>query len=81
MVYIPQATNIPYQPLLIKPIFSVLAHAKKNKTVFFKTSPSVNLAVLAVEERRPFFVENRKQTYFKELYFHKPKMLARKKRV
>ena len=31
----PQAKNIPYQPLLIKPIFSVLAHAEK---VFFKTS-------------------------------------------
>ena len=27
--HIPQATNIPYQPLLIKPIFSVLAHAEK----------------------------------------------------
>ena len=27
--HIPQATNIPYQPLLVKPIFSVLAHAKK----------------------------------------------------
>ena len=34
--HIPQATNIPYQPLLIKPIFSVLAHAEKH--VFFKTS-------------------------------------------
>ena len=34
--HIPQATYIPYQPLLIKPIFSVLAHAEK--TVFFKTS-------------------------------------------
>ena len=27
--HIPQATNIPYQPLLIKPVFSVLAHAEK----------------------------------------------------
>ena len=27
--HIPQATNMPYQPLLIKPIFSVLAHAEK----------------------------------------------------
>ena len=27
--HIPQATNIPYQPLLIKPIFSVLTHAEK----------------------------------------------------
>ena len=26
----PQAKNIPYQPLLIKPIFSVLAHAEKH---------------------------------------------------
>ena len=26
--HIPQATIIPYQPLLIKPIFSVLAHAE-----------------------------------------------------
>ena len=26
---IPQATNIPYQPLLIKPIFSILAHTEK----------------------------------------------------
>ena len=33
--HIPQATNIPYQTLLIKPIFSVLACAEK---VFFKTS-------------------------------------------
>ena len=35
--HIPQATNIPYQPLLIKPIFSVLAHAEKqffSKLVF-----------------------------------------------
>ena len=35
--HIPQATNIPYQPLLIKPIFSVLAHAEKqffSKPVF-----------------------------------------------
>ena len=34
---IPQAKNIPYQPLLIKPIFSVLAHAEKqflSKLVF-----------------------------------------------
>ena len=30
--HIPQATNIPYQPLLVKPIFSVLADAN-----FFKT--------------------------------------------
>ena len=32
-----QATNIPYQPLLIKPIFSVLANAEKqffSKLVF-----------------------------------------------
>ena len=27
--HIPQATNIPYQPLFIKPIFSVLVHAEK----------------------------------------------------
>ena len=27
--HIPQAKNIQYQPLLIKPIFSVLAHAEK----------------------------------------------------
>ena len=27
--HIPQATNIPYQPLLIKAIFSVLVHAEK----------------------------------------------------
>ena len=35
--HIPQATNIPYQPLLIKPIFSVLTHAEKqffSKLVF-----------------------------------------------
>ena len=34
---IPQATNIPHQPLLIKPIFSVLGHAEKqffSKLVF-----------------------------------------------
>ena len=29
LVHIPQAKNIPYQPLLIKPIFSLLAHAEK----------------------------------------------------
>ena len=42
---IPQTKNIPYQPLLIKPIFSILPHAKK---VFFKTSLPVvdNLAGL-----------------------------------
>ena len=34
--HIPQATNIPYQPLLIKPIFSVLAHAERQ--IFFRTS-------------------------------------------
>ena len=35
--HILQATNIPYQPLLTKPIFSVLAHAEKqffSKLVF-----------------------------------------------
>ena len=35
--HIPQATNIPYQTLLIKPIISVLAHAEKqffSKLVF-----------------------------------------------
>ena len=35
--HIPQAKNIPYQPLLIKPIFSVLAYAEKqlfSKLVF-----------------------------------------------
>ena len=32
----PQAKNIPCQPLLIKPIFSVLAHAEKT-VFFFKT--------------------------------------------
>ena len=36
LLHIPQATNIPYQPLLIKPIFSVLAHAEKQ--FFFKSS-------------------------------------------
>ena len=34
--HISQATNITYQPLLMKPIFSVLVHVEK--TVFFKTS-------------------------------------------
>ena len=35
--HIPQATNIPYQPLLIKPIFNVLVHGEKqffSKLVF-----------------------------------------------
>ena len=32
----PQAKKIPYQPLLIKPIFSLLANAEK--TQFFQTS-------------------------------------------
>ena len=34
--HIPQAKNIPYQPLLIKPVFSLLANGEK--TVFIKTS-------------------------------------------
>ena len=34
--HILQATNIPYQPLWIKPIFSVLVHTEKQ--FFFKTS-------------------------------------------
>ena len=34
--HIPKAKNIPYQPLLIKPVFSVLAHAEKQS--FFKAS-------------------------------------------
>ena len=38
--HIPQATNIPYQPLLIKPIFSALAHAEKQ--FLFKTSLPVH---------------------------------------
>ena len=33
--HIPQASNIPYPRLLIKPVFSVLTHAEK---VFFKTN-------------------------------------------
>ena len=36
--HIPQTTNIPYQPLLIKSIFSVLAHAEKQ---FFSKLVSV----------------------------------------
>ena len=42
--HIPKATNIPYQPLLIKSIFSVLAHAKQqifSKLVFYA---NINLA-------------------------------------
>ena len=31
--HIPQAKNIPYQPLLIKPIFSVLAHTEENSFI------------------------------------------------
>ena len=38
---IPQAKNIPYQPLLIKPVFNLLANAEKQ--VFFKTSLPVLL--------------------------------------
>ena len=43
--HIPQAKNILYQPLLIKPIFSILAHAEKqffSKLVFQydKNSPT-----------------------------------------
>ena len=37
---IPQAKNIPYQPLLIKPVSSLLDNAEKNR-VFSKTSLSV----------------------------------------
>ena len=33
--HIPQATNIPYQPLLIKPIVSVLAHAVSEHISYF----------------------------------------------
>ena len=41
---IPRAKNIPYQPLLIKTIFSVLAHAEK-PGFFFKTSlPVITVA-------------------------------------
>ena len=36
--HILQAINIPYQPLLIKPIFSLLANAEKKTFFFFKTS-------------------------------------------
>ena len=32
--HIPQAKNIPYQPLLIKPVFNLLAKAEKK--VFFQ---------------------------------------------
>ena len=41
--HIPLVTNISYQALLIKPIFSVLAHAEKQ--FFFKTSLPVLLRV------------------------------------
>ena len=36
--YIPQAKTYHNQPLLIKPIFNVLAHAEKKTPVFIKTS-------------------------------------------
>ena len=42
--HIPRATNIPYQPLLIKLIFSVLAH-----TVFFKTNLPLFMITLALD--------------------------------
>ena len=45
--HIPQATNMPYQPLLIKPIFSVLAHAEKG---FFKTSLPVLIIQSTIED-------------------------------
>ena len=41
--HIPQATNIPYQPLLIKPILNVLAHAEKQ---FFQPGVCMSLLVL-----------------------------------
>ena len=46
--HIPQAKNIPYQPLLIKPIFSLLADT--DKTVSFKISLPVPFWVSQTEE-------------------------------
>ena len=42
--HIPPAKNTPYQPLLIKPIFSLLVNTEK--TVVFKTSLPVNYHLL-----------------------------------
>ena len=36
--HIPQAKNIPCQPLLIKPVFSLLANSDKTGFFFIKTS-------------------------------------------
>ena len=56
--HILQATNIPYQPLLIKLIFSVLAHEEKN-FVFFKTSLPVkgNSAEFLIFQRLYTFIK------------------------
>ena len=50
--HIPQAINIPYQPLLIKPILSVLAHAEK--TVFYKEDFEKFLSSIAVKLLKMF---------------------------
>ena len=49
--HIPQAKDIPYQPLLIKPIhvFNVLAHAEKQ--FFFSKLVFLNLSVLTSDSK------------------------------
>ena len=49
VAFIPRATNIPYQPLLIKLIFSVLAHAEKQ---FFSKLVFLGLVELCYVEMR-----------------------------
>ena len=51
---IPQGKNIPYQPLLIKPIFSLLANTEK-KHSFFKLVFQLKQCIL----RSPLFTTNR----------------------
>ena len=50
---VPQATNIPYQPLLIKPHIQ-RTHSRR-KTVFFKTSLAVSLLSLQSARSDQFF--------------------------
>ena len=52
--HISQAKNIPYQPLLIKSVFSVLTHAEKQ--YFFKTILPVKSIVVKVRQILIHFV-------------------------
>ena len=46
---IPQAKNIPYQPLLIKPVFSLLTNTEKVYSFFSKIIVQVRLQYIALQ--------------------------------